>query len=110
MDAEQLIRTHERSTDLSGTHLISFGNKPRRYLVSSPGTLRAYGGTPMNGADPDQIAGADPSDRTAQAEIVIVQNAARQEITEPTLLRMLCFGIAGSIVADVVILIYFGLI
>ena len=64
----------------------------------------------MNGADPDQIARADPSDRTAQAEIVIVQNAARQEITERNLLRMLCFGIAGSIVADVFILIYFGLI
>ena len=45
--------------------------------------------------------------RAAESDIVIVRNDAAHGNIEMSQLRVLCIGIAGMIVADALILIYF---
>lgn len=64
----------------------------------------------MNRGVSDRVDGAQPRQGAAAAEILIAHSGARRETMELSQLRVLCIGIVGSIVADLFILIYFGVI
>jgi hypothetical protein len=62
----------------------------------------------MQGVDANQIDAAEPSACRAQAEIAAGQNDVRLGRMERTLLCLVCIAMAASIIADLLILVYFG--
>jgi hypothetical protein len=62
----------------------------------------------MQGVDANQIDAAEPSACRALAKIAAGQNDVRLGRTERTLLCLVCIAMAVSIIADLLILVYFG--
>jgi hypothetical protein len=62
----------------------------------------------MKGVDTSKIDAAEPSACRARAAVAVGQNDVRRGRTERTLLCLVCIGMAVSIVADLLILVYFG--
>jgi hypothetical protein len=63
----------------------------------------------MQGVDANQIDAAGPPACQARAAVAGGQNDVRLGRTQRTLLCLVCIGMAVSIVADLLILVYFGL-
>jgi hypothetical protein len=64
----------------------------------------------MKDVDANQIDAAEPSACPARAEIAVGQKDVRLGRAQRTLVCLVCIGMAVSIVADLLILVYFGLI
>jgi hypothetical protein len=80
-------------------------NARRRPFHRSAGGT--FGEEHMNRSEADRSDELEAFRRAAKSDLVIVRNDAAHENIEMSQLRVLCLGIAGMIVADALIMIYF---